>query len=168
MGTPGGPNLCEVPPVGDPIDLSIELTDEKTPAELGKYFRYEVIVVNDSEDFDTLGTWDVVLELPPGLILKKDKSDKRWDCDLDAFPLVRCTYDSGKPVDAGKKSKKISFEVIASNPEVFRLTATAWIDLEGALFHDPNPGNNEITIETGIEIPEMQASSLTASSGQAP
>ncbi len=151
LGTPGAANLCEIPPPGDPVDLAIEFYDKYAPVEVGDRLRYEVIVHNESNDNDTEGMWDVVLTLPEGVTFNKDYSHKRWDCGLDEFPTVRCTYVGPKDLRAGKKSDKISIEVVVDQGAPETLVAAAAIDLAGAEFHDPNPGNDAMTIETNVE-----------------
>ena len=160
LGTPGAPNHCVVPPVGNPIDLAMDFEAKKDSVDIGDKFKYEVEIINQSEDFDTVGTWDVVLALPPGLTLEKDKSDKRWSCNVEDFPVVRCTYDYEKPVDADKKSKKISLEVVVTDTAAMTLTATAAIDLDGAEFHDPNLNDNTMVVDTTVKPPKTKVSSL--------
>jgi hypothetical protein len=63
---------------------------------------------------------------------------------------VRCTYNDKKAVKAGKKSDKISIEVIVAENATAVLVATAALDLEGAEFHDPNPENDAVTLQTDV------------------
>jgi hypothetical protein len=152
LGTPGAANLCEIPPPGDPVDLAVELQAKHAPVEVGDSLTYEVIVRNESKDNDTVGTWDIVLTLPEGVTLDTDRSHQRWDCAREDFPTVRCTYVGPKDVRAGKESNKISIEVTVEQDAAEILLATAAIDLAAAEFHDPNPNNDAVTIETAVEL----------------
>lgn len=60
-------------------------------------------------------------------------------------------FDSSLRVVAGKKSTNISIEVIVDSSAPATLSAIATTDLTDAEFHDPNPDNDSMTIETLVD-----------------
>jgi hypothetical protein len=157
LGTPGTANVCVLPPPPPPsgpeVDLAIEFYEKYAPVSVGDRLRYEVIVHNVSRWKDAEGRFYVDMELPSGVEFAQDKSHHRWDCDVSAFPLVRCSFEDDD-LRARKKTAKIVIEVIVGKDAVAKLVATAKLDTSASEFVDPNPDNDSMTLTSKVCPPK--------------